>query len=1262
MSCLPSSERHRLLQAWREDNDRVPHESEPPWCHETLPTGQGDIFTPVRSDTFLHDNAEEPRSLPRRWSEGTVDLAHYQVGRLVGSGAMGAVFEGHDKRTGQRVALKTLFWCNPESLLALKREFRNVADLVHPNLALAYELAYDEELPYLVMEFVDGVDFLSHVRGTSDARGESIAAIEQPARLRHALHQLVLGVDALHSAGLLHLDLKPANILVDGSGRVVVLDFGLVDAPKRREDRGPLFLGGTPAYMAPELCAGIADAAADSYAIGVVLFQALTGVLPFEVERPLDVLRKQREDAPPVRALAPHAPDDLARLCDSLLHREPAQRPTLSDVLNELGSQNKSHKAVSSAPSSARPFIGRSEQLAQLREAFEHGSRTRSTHVFIGGASGIGKTALLRHFVSDIRDSDETLVFGGRCYEREAVPYKAVDGVVEAMAPYASRASRRGQRSRRVVASFSALDPELRAAPLHHPPPDPHELRQRAFLGLKTLCRKLTASKRVVIAIDDLQWGDLDSARRFREVFGAPDSPPVLLLGTFRAGEWEHSPCLRELFKPGTSADIRWLTLAPLPEEDACTLARLILVDDNTANESLVRHVARESGGSPLFVGSLTKYHLLTQRASSGSLREVISAFLNDLSDDGRRLACLLAVAGGPLPQGVALHAAGVHADRHGVLARLRQLHMVRTSGARESDSVEVYHDRIRESICLELSAAELARIDESLADTLAHEGTFEAEQLAHHYHAAGRLGDAGRYAIVAAERANAQLAFDHAANWLKLATECRPGDADLLVRYAEALERAGRCAESAEVFLQAAAVADQSKALLLERLAARQFLLAGRVEQGLRLLRPQLEHLRLQLPTTPGGVKWSIAVNLLHARVRLLAGRPTPNDRCDPSLLARIDAGIAAVDGLTGGDPMTAASLMLQTFRLCLKANEPSRVAWGLAQYGLFQAGSGSERGVAAAEELLARAECLSRSVQDPGLDGTLLVARARAALTSGAFAHALAASEACGQHFRDKRIRNSGLATVAENVALFALEAMGLLDDLARRSEARLRSAEAVGDLYSRVTALTYFANASLAKNDVRLAKASLDEAALLYPAEMFLVQSWLLLKAQTYLDHYCNDPTSAWERLCERWAPLERSQLLRVQFLRVFATRARGNAAIAALKAGRLPPSTLIASARRDAATLEQQRRPYARAAAATIRAGLAAVAGQTSAAVMEYTRASAAYEQAGMLVESACCRLRRANLPDGSGIEAADAETALSRAGVAIPSQYAQIHAP
>jgi len=215
----------------------------------------------------------------------------------------------------------------------------------------------------------------------------------------------------------LHRDLKPSNVLVTREGRLVVLDFGLVAAlasDQRPRDERDLVLG-TPQYMAPEQAAArAATEASDWYAVGTMLYQSLTGQLPFagSAEYAL-ACKRSRTSVPPVAATA-DAPEDLASLCDRMLAVDPSARPTDADVLEQLQARPDVHVGHPADPTGGATILhGRDHHLEALRDAYRAMVGGHSQVVFVHGQSGMGKTALVSGFLAQLRAAGGTIVLEG---------------------------------------------------------------------------------------------------------------------------------------------------------------------------------------------------------------------------------------------------------------------------------------------------------------------------------------------------------------------------------------------------------------------------------------------------------------------------------------------------------------------------------------------------------------------------------------------------------------------------------------------------------------------------------------------------------------------------------------------------------------------------------------------------------------------------------------------------------------------------------
>src|SRR6185369_11613399 len=233
---------------------------------------------------------------------------------------MGVVYDVFDRERKTRVALKTLRTLGGEQLMRFKNEFRALSDLHHVNLVSLGELIHHDGLWFFTMELIDGWDLLSHVRPSGKLDLE---------RLRDTFGQLSEGLGALHAAGKVHRDIKPSNVRVTQQGRVVLLDLGLVTdahrdgAARTSSDQ----VVGTATYMAPEQAQSKpVSPAADWYAAGVVLYEALTGEVPFSGS-PLEVLMSKQSELPkPPHEHAGDVPPDLEELCLRLLSVDAGKR------------------------------------------------------------------------------------------------------------------------------------------------------------------------------------------------------------------------------------------------------------------------------------------------------------------------------------------------------------------------------------------------------------------------------------------------------------------------------------------------------------------------------------------------------------------------------------------------------------------------------------------------------------------------------------------------------------------------------------------------------------------------------------------------------------------------------------------------------------------------------------------------------------------------------------------------------------------------
>jgi serine/threonine protein kinase len=1199
----------------------------------------------------------------------------FEFRRALGSGGFGIVYEAFDRERGTEVAIKTLTRLDPAALYRFKREFRGLVGCKHQNLVELHELANDGRDWLLVMELVRGGDCLSWMRHGLRRIGPEAATISKPppgatsraitlppppaadpARIRHALSQLVAGLSALHGLGRLHRDVKPSNVLVENATeRVVLVDFGIAtelrDHRARPSEIGPM--PGTPEYMAPEQAAGAAlGEAVDWYAVGVLLYEALTGTLPF-VGPPLQILvEKQRTMPRPPREIAPDAPADLAALALDLLQTDPAARPSAQEILARLAlplprlSQRPVTGPQPTLVGARTPLIGRSRELGILEAAYERVQEGAPTVVLVSGPSGIGKSALVETFLDDL--ARDAIVLSGRCYERESVPYKALDGAIDDLSRVllAMKPSEASAVVPRDVAALVRLFPVLqRAAAIAEAPRrpigrvDPQQLRRRGFLALRELLIRLADRRPVVLHVDDLQWGDADSAALLAELAAPPDAPTILLIASFRADHERSEPPLRFVApERGTSFDVRRIHLGPLGATPARALATALLAGDS--DPRAIDEIVEEAAGNPLLVREICE-HLGAEPSVRGERRfeRILRERLLQFPPDARLLLDVVAVAGRPLRIDVAFAATGLdERGRHEALSQLRIGRIVRASGTRATDTIEPWHDRIRELVVSDLHPEILRARHEALARAIRQVGGGDPEALFVHSNAAGNHALAIEYAELAAARAEAALAFDRAAEFhraaLDLLARVANGERDaerlgLEERLADALAYAGRSAEAAEIYLAIAPRLGGLREIEVRRRAAEQFLVSGHVLRGLTEIRDVLSRLSLPLSKTPLGAVIACLVLRLWISIRGYCTSTRDASIISPNVLARIDVAWSLAAGLAAVDSVRAAHFQARNVLLCLRAGEPSRLVRALVLEATFQAVRGTRRHDAAIA-IIDRARSLARAHPSAEAEALIELAVGSTGYFTGRWALATEAGDRFLAHYRDGLPR---LQWELRSVQYFGLSAYLYRGDLATvgaRLQVYLREAQERGDLYFGTNLYVGETNLWwLIEDDPdgarRVATAAIERWSI-----STSVQQWYALQAAVQADLYTGDLDGLVERVDERIRDLRRRFLLMVQHSRVKIVWLRARTAIAsAAPLDRAPlrgarGESLLRRALGDARRLERERAPWATALAIAVRAGVAAASGDEATAETYLERADVAFRAADMALHAACAR--------------------------------------
>jgi serine/threonine protein kinase len=593
-----------------------------------------DILSWLTSSGLVHSEgrAERHSGLTLKFpSTAGGAIGPYALEGVLGHGGMGVVYRARHQSTGEQVALKTVNNPDVSAFEGLRQEIRFLKDARQPGIVriLDFDLAAGD--PWYAMELLEGETLAarnqvlwgsSTLPPASGARPTARlpAAGGQLAEVLRLYLEMCAPLDFIHRVGIVHCDVKPANVFLRDQRHPVLMDFGLVVPARGAVDREALHPAvrrrGTLPYISPEVIQGrIPDARADLYAFGCMLYESLTGRPPFTGNTRSELYELHLHAEPTkVSELVSGIPPELDELLARLLAKSPQDRIghafEVAERLIAAGAQSELEQAGTAPTYLFRSsIVGRASSLEEVTQALEHAKRGRGGLVLVEGESGIGKT----FFASELAQRASALglrVITGECYPTglpNDASVAALQGVTNFLDVVRDTCRRGGADVTEALlgGSLGVLKqyaPALGGLPGAESYPEPAPLpdtagRERLLRAVSSTLSEFGKLHPFVLIVDDLQWADeltlalLDSLDA-----GFFERTPLLLLGTRRTNEGH--ALLDKLAGKSWAKTVRLERLEP--SDSASMIEQMLGV--RAPAPSLVSFIAAQAEGVPFFV------------------------------------------------------------------------------------------------------------------------------------------------------------------------------------------------------------------------------------------------------------------------------------------------------------------------------------------------------------------------------------------------------------------------------------------------------------------------------------------------------------------------------------------------------------------------------------------------------------------------------------------------------------------------------------